>query len=128
MLLDTTFLIDLQRDLRGSHPRGAARFLESRSSEPVCISLISWMEFAEGFGQEREEACREFLSPFPLVLPDISIAWRASRLSRQAREQGRRVSDHNLWIAATAMELGKPVATRNARHFTPIPGLQGILY
>ncbi len=128
MLLDTTFLIDLQHDLRGARPRGAAGFLQSRPSAPVFISLISWMEFAEGYGTEREESCHEFLSRFPLLLPDISIAWRASRLSRQLREQGRRVGDHDLWIAATAMELGKPVVTRNIKHFRLIPGLQLIAY
>lgn len=128
MLLDTTFLIDLQRDLKGARPRGAVRFLQSRPSAQVCISLVSWMEFAEGYGPEREEACREFLSRFPLLLPDVSIAWRASRLSRQVREQGRQVGDHDLWIAATAIELGKPVVTRNVAHFRLIPGVEVIAY
>jgi tRNA(fMet)-specific endonuclease VapC len=128
VLLDTTFLIDLQRDLKGERSRGAARFLQSRPSAQVFISLISWMEFAEGYGPERKEACRLFLSRFPLVLPDISIAWRASRLSRQMREQGRRVGDHDIWIAATAMELGKPLVTRNIRHFKLIPDLHVVIY
>jgi len=128
LLLDTTFLIDLQRDLKGGRSRGAARFLQSRPSAPVCISLISWMEFAEGYGPEREEACRQFLSRFPLVLPNVSIAWRASRLSRQMREQGRQVGDHDLWIAATAMELGKPLVTRNTKHFRLIPDLHIVVY
>jgi predicted nucleic acid-binding protein len=86
------------------------------------------MEFAEGYGTEREEACREFLSRFLLVLPDTSIAWRASRLSRQMHEMGRQVGDHDLWIAATAMESGKPLVTRNTGHFSLIPGLQVIVY
>lgn len=128
MLLDTTFLIDLQRDVKGGRSRGAARFLQSRPSASVCISLISWMGFAEGYGPERQEACRQFLSPFPLVLPDVSIAWGASRLSRQMREQGKRVGDHHLWIAATAAELGKTIITRNVRHFKLIPDLRVVVY
>ena len=86
------------------------------------------MEFAEGYGPEREKACREFLSRFPFVLLDISIAWRASRLSRQVRELRRQVRDHDLWIAATALELGKSVVTRNVKHFRLMPGLQVIAY
>ena len=128
MLLDTTFFIDLQRDLKGGRSRGAARFLQSRPAARVCISLISWMEFAEGYGPEREEACREFLARFPLVPPDLSIAWRASRLSRLLRELGRQVGDHDIWIAATAIELGKPIVTRNARHFHLIPNLDVVGY
>lgn len=128
MLLDTTFLIDLQRDLKGVRQRGAARFLSSHAAEPVCISLISWMEFAEGYGPERQEACRQFLSRFSLVLPDLSIAWRASRLSRELRAQGRRIADHDLWIAATAMELDRTLITRNTRHFRLIPDLRIAVY
>jgi tRNA(fMet)-specific endonuclease VapC len=128
VLLDTSFLIDLQRDLKGDRPRGADRFLQARSTEQVCISLISWMEFAEGYGPERREACREFLSRFPLVPPDIPIAWRASRLSRHVREQGGHIGDHDLWIAATALELATPVVTRNVKHFRLIPELQVIVY
>ena len=128
MLLDTTFLIDLQRDLKGGRAHGAARFLQSRPSAPVFISLISWMEFAEGYGPEQEETCRQFLSQFPLIMPDVAIAWRASRLSWLMREQGRHVGDHDLWIAATAMELGKPLVTRSTRHFRLIPDLHIVVY
>ena len=123
MLLDTTFLIDLQRDLKGDRSRGAIRFLQSRTTASLCVSLISWMEFAEGYGSEREEDCRKFLSGFPLILPDVSIAWRASRLSRTLRGQGRRIGDHDLWIAATALEPKVPLVTRNSRHFRLISGL-----
>ena len=128
MLLDTTFLIDLQRELRGKRSDGAVAFLKYQSTSSICISLITWLEFSEGYGSEREEACRQFLSRFPLVLPDVPIAWRASRLSRFLRAQGRRIGDHDLWIAATALELRVPLVTRNSGHFRPLPGLDLMSY
>jgi predicted nucleic acid-binding protein len=128
VLLDTTFLIDLQRELRGKRPDDAIAFLKSQSTSSVCISLITWMEFAEGYGDAHEQACRQFLSRFPLVLPDVPIAWQASRLSRFLRAQGRRIGDHDLWIAATALELRVPLVTRNSSHFRPVPGLNLMSY
>ncbi len=128
MLLDTTFLIDLQRGLLHGRPAGALRFLEERPAEPVSISLVSWLEFAEGYGDDREHACRQFLSRFPLVSPDVAIAWRASRISRSLRASGRPMADHDLWIAATALELRRPLVTKNVRHFHAVPGLQVVTY
>jgi predicted nucleic acid-binding protein len=128
VLLDTTFLIDLQRGLRHGRSDGAVRFLEANADEPVAISLVSWLEFAEGYESEREHACRQFLSRFPLVLPDVAVAWRASRLSRTLRASGRRVADHDLWIAATALELRRPLVTKNVHHFLGVPGLEVVTY
>jgi predicted nucleic acid-binding protein len=128
VLLDTTFLIDLQRGLRHHRADGAVGFLEAQPSAAVCISLVSWFEFAEGYDRQDEDACRGFLSQFPLIAPDVTIAWRASRLSRALREQGRRLADHDLWIAATALERKEPLVTRNVRHFRTVPGLDVIGY
>ncbi len=128
MLLDTTFLIDLQRGLRRAGPGAAIRFLEARAAETVCISLVSWLEFAEGYAAGHEDACRQFLSRFPLVVPDVAIAWRASRLSRLLRAGGRGMADHDLWIAATALELRRPLVTRNRRHFAAVEGLEIVSY
>lgn len=128
MLLDTTFLIDLQRGLQSESQDAALRFLQSRPEAPVFISLISWLEFAEGYSDEQEDACRQFLSRFRVVLPDLATAWRASRLSRALRAGGRRLADHDLWIAATAIETRVPLVTKNARHFRAIPELDVIGY
>jgi predicted nucleic acid-binding protein len=128
VLLDTTFLIDLQRGLRNARRDAAVRFLVSRPEARVCISLVSWLEFAEGYADEQEDACHQFLSRFRLVLPDLAIAWRASRLSRTLRAGGRRLADHDLWIAATAIERRVPLVTKNVRHFRVIADLEVIGY
>lgn len=123
MLLDTSFLVDLQRELAGGRARGACRLLSSRAEATPWISLFTWMEFAEGYPAEREDACRLFLARFPLILPDAPIAWCASRISRQLRETGSSIGDHDLWVAATALERGLPLVTRNPKHFGRVPEL-----
>jgi len=128
MLLDTTFLIDLQRDLAGTGRGDATRFLESHAEATPSISLITWMEFAEGYSTRREDACRLFLSRFSLLMPGPAIAWRASRISRRLRRTGSAIGDHDLWIAATAMANGLPLVTRNTRHFKRIADLKILPY
>jgi len=63
-----------------------------------------------------------------VVAPDVAIAWQASRLSRKLREGGRKIGDHDLWIAATALDLRLALVTRNVRHFSLVPGLDVLRY
>jgi len=128
LLLDTCFLIDLQYELGGRRRRGALDFLHRHPKAAAYISLVSWMEFAEGYEEEQEESCRLFLSPFPLIVPDAAIAWRASQISRRLRAAGIRIGDHDLWIAATAVERGLPLVSRNSRQFARVPALRVVSY
>lgn len=128
MLLDTTFLIDLQRELAGGRMRGAGRLLNSNPDATPWVSLFTWMEFAEGYPAEKEDACRLFLSRFSLILPDSAIASRASRISRSLRESGSTIGDHDAWIAATALERDLPLVTRNPSHFRRVPDLKILGY
>ena len=108
--------------------RGAGRLLRTNPDAVPWISLFTWMEFAEGHPAEKEDACRLFLSRFSLILPDSAIAWRASRISRELRESGSTIGDHDVWIAATAIERDLPLVTRNPRHFRRIPDLKILGY
>ena len=123
MILDTCFLIDLQRELRDGKARGAVTFLRMFALEFPKISLVTWMEFAEGYPSEREADCRKFLTNFPLLTPDPEVAWRASRIQRDLRAAGQTIGDHDAWIAAAALAQNCPVVTQNTRHFEGVPGL-----
>jgi tRNA(fMet)-specific endonuclease VapC len=118
----------LQRELAGGRMRGAGRLLSSNPDAVPWISLFTWMEFAEGYPAEKDDACRLFLSRFSLILPDSAIAWRASRISPKLRESGSTIGDHHVWIAATAIERDLPLVTRNPRHFPRIPDLKILGY
>ena len=128
MLLDTTFLIDLQRELGGGRSRGAQAFLRDHAADIPCISLITWMEFAEGAADGQEESSRLFLSVFRVIAPDLGIAWKASRISRALRAKGTPIGDHDCWIAATAIMASMTLVTRNSKHFHRVTELRLLAY
>jgi predicted nucleic acid-binding protein len=128
MILDTTVLIDLQRELRRDQPGAASRLLESSGDEPAFISFVTRMEFAEGFGDDGRLDCERFLSGFRTLWPDVETAWLAARTSRALRVAGEPIADHDLWISALALQHGRAVVSRNERHFKRVPGLSLRVY
>lgn len=128
MILDTTVLVDLQRELRRQQPGPASRLLESSGGSPMLIAFVTWMEFAEGFGDDDRTSCERFLSAFRVLWPDAETAWRAARVSRSLQVSGAPIGDHDLWIAALALQHGHAVASRNERHFKRVADLQLVAY
>jgi predicted nucleic acid-binding protein len=128
MILDTTVLIDLQKELRRGQPGAASRLLESSGDDPVFITFVTWMEFAEGFGDAGRPDCERFLSSFRTLWPDVETAWLAARTSRALRTAGEPIADHDLWISALAVQHGRAVVSRNERHFRRVPGLSLRIY
>jgi tRNA(fMet)-specific endonuclease VapC len=128
VILDTTVLVDLQKELRREKPGAATRLLETSGDAPVFISFVTWMEFAEGFGDADRPACEGFLSGFQVLWPDADTAWRAARVSRLLRASGQPIGDHDLWIAALALQHGHAVVSHNEEHFRRVPGLSFLSY
>jgi len=126
--LDTTVLLDLQKELRRGKPGAATRLLETSGDAPVFISFVTWMGFAEGFRDDDRPSCERFLSGFQILWPDADTAWRAARVSRSLRASGQPIGDHDLWIAATALQHGHAVVSRNDEHFQRVPGLSFLPY
>lgn len=123
MILDTTVLVDLQKEIRREQPGAASRLLETSGEALVFITFVTWMEFAEGFADDDRSAGESFLSGFQVLWPDVETAWRAARVSRSLRASGEAIGDHDLWIAALALQHGRTVVSRNEQHFRRVPGL-----
>lgn len=128
MLFDTTFLIDLQREALRGEPAAAFRFLESHGDAPVCISIVTYGEMAEGFSPEADGEFRDLMQPYRVVGLSEKTAWRYGQVSRRLRESGAPLGDNDLWIACTALEMDTELVTRDRRHFDRIPGLRLVTY
>jgi predicted nucleic acid-binding protein len=128
MILDTTVLIDLQRELRRDELGPASRLLEELGDKEVAIAFVTSMEFAEGYSADERESCDRFLSLFRVLWPDADTAWQAARIARDLRSHGRSIGDHDAWIAGLALQHDQPVATANDRHFKRVPKLSILTY
>jgi len=107
LLVDTDVLVD---HLRGANAI-AAPF-------PSAYSIITRAELFAGQGSE-EENVRALLAPMRELMVTTAVAERAGRIRR---ETGVRLPD--ALIAATAIENGLSLLTRNRRDFAGVRGLR----
>ena len=128
MIVDTTFLIDLEREVSRRQPGPAMEFLARNHAQAMRISVITFGELAEGYENPAAPALEEMTAPYGIVDITRSIGVRYAAISRLLRSSGSRWGDNDLWIGATAIELGEPLVTRDLAHFSRIPGLAAIGY
>ena len=126
MILDTCFLIDLQRELRKRVAGRANCFLKERPRTHFCISVISVTEFLEGFEQSSEG--ERFLRPYARVAVDSKVAAQAAVIRRELRLGGNLIGDFDILIAATAICESIPLVTKNIDEFKLVAGLELVTY
>ena len=130
--VDTTFLIDLWRTEAGSEST-ARTLLGAHRGETFVVPAHAAGEFLEGgasISPQRLSDSLAFLRMFRSGQVGAETALRYARIVaalRVAEALGGR-SKPDLWIAAWAVQHATPLATRNARHFQDIPGLELITY
>jgi len=126
MILDTTFLIDLQREFRKKKAGRARVFLEDHADTPFSISVISVTEFLEGF--ETINDGQPLLRNFTQLDVDSRVAALAATCRRDLRLSGNLIGDFDILIGATALSEDLPLVTDNPAHFSRIRGLKVIEY
>ena len=130
--VDTTFLIDLWRN-RGDPVHPACRLLAELAGEVFVAPAPAAGEFLEGAAVVSESRLREslaFLRMFELgdVTLDVALHYAQAVAELRGRHLLVGRSKHDLWIAAYALRHQGRLATRNARHFEGITGLELISY
>ena len=126
MILDTCFLIDLQRELQAGHSGRATEFLRTHADASFAISVISVTEFLEGFARPADG--ERLLRPYTRIEVNSPIAVAASAIRRSLRSEGRLIGDFDILIAATAVTEGRPLVTRKTDEFGRVVGLRLIAY
>jgi tRNA(fMet)-specific endonuclease VapC len=69
------------------------------------------------------ETIEDFVSSVKLLRPDHNTARHYGELRSQVMSKGKPIPDNDLWIAATAVQYGIPLANRDP-HFDEIDSLE----
>ena len=123
-IIDTDILIDEGRGIRE-----AASFLDRlESTSLLAISVVTQMELTVGCRNKTEQReLSTFLHRFKILSITADISDRAVELLQQYNlSHGLLIAD--ALIAATALTLAEPFATKNQRDFRFIDGLDLLEY
>ena len=127
MLFDTNFLIALQRERR-REPGAAHAFLDAHRTESARISVTVAGEYGEGFDSFDDPACIGLLRLFEILNLTEETSRRYSAITRELRSKGQLIGTNDLWIAASALEHGETLVTRNVDEFRRVPSLSIISF
>ena len=128
LILETSFLVDLERELIAEGPGPAQLFLQSHQAQKLHITFTIAGELAAGPRMSERATWERLVSPFEVIPCTAEVSWRYGRLYRYLRENGLLIDANDLWIAATALAFGMPVVTRNEKHFARVPELNVMGY
>ena len=109
-LFDTDVLIDI---LRGT--KGAKEAVLKYAGPNNLISAITYGEILFGMRTHEDEATRGFLSAFHVAEADRQIVDTALDVKRKAK--GHDLELYDCIIAATAIQTGMRLITRNKKHY-----------
>lgn len=123
LILETTFLIDLEREHLRGRPAGAVDYLESHADANLYLPFVVPGELAAGVSMATRKRWEAFLAPFYLLPHTPDVSWEFGRVYRHLSAAGQLIGTNDLWIAATALAYQMPVVTRNAAHFRRVPHL-----
>jgi predicted nucleic acid-binding protein len=129
MILDSTFLVDFEREARRKINGAATKFLEEHQDAPLMITFTIAGELAAGesMGKDRQR-WESFISPFLLLQYSADVAWHFGTIYRQLKSTGNLMGANDLWIAATARAYNAPLVTRNIHDFSRIEGIKVLGY
>jgi tRNA(fMet)-specific endonuclease VapC len=123
-IVDTSVLIDAER--------GGEALEQLPDDEPHLISVVTVSELLHGVHRavdplhrlRRQAFTEHVLAVFEPASITLEIARVHAEIDARLADIGKSIDAHDLWIAATALMHGVTVATRNARHFERVPGLE----
>ena len=103
----------------------AARYephLLGKISAQARAELCSWPN-QRNWGATRRQELEQFLTPYVIEYPDDRLCRLYGETVADARKRGYQVPASDAWHAVTALSLGVPLVTHNARNFQGIPAL-----
>ena len=132
--VDSSFLIDLQRELIRERPAAAFDLVESFDpGEILGVSVHVVCELRAGAGLTRKaiaehEALDRLLSGLLVAYPDDRFPALYGRLLAATRRSRVTIPSMDLLIGTAALLDDAALVTRNVKDFSKIPGLRLLTY
>lgn len=128
LVLETTFVVDLEREALEGETGAAHVFLDGHPDHGLAIALTTAGELACGPAPAEKARWQMLIRPLRVLAPDLETAWHYGQVYKYLRRNGLLIGANDLWIAATALTHGLPVVTRNLDHYRRVPGLDTVSY
>jgi predicted nucleic acid-binding protein len=112
VLLDSSYLIDLERETAAGDPGPARRFLPSLRGRRIVVSIVSVAELLEGAADDT--AALASLQRFTIQGLHLAQAQRCALLQRRA---SRRLGENDAWLVATAESIDADVLAADRAAF-----------
>jgi tRNA(fMet)-specific endonuclease VapC len=123
LILDTNFVVALEREARRKVPGPAHDFLRLHREDRFTLTFTVVAELACGQSASARRDWERLCQPFPVLDWTREVAWHYGELFRHLQTRGQLIGTNDLWIAATALAHGRPLVTNNTAEFTRVPGL-----
>ncbi len=126
LLLDTTFLIDAERE--GVDLDDAIADDDDIAIAAVTVAeLLVGVRLASGKHKKtRQVYVEEIVDCIPVIAYDRNVAVEHTELLVAVRRQGRARGAHDLLVAATAHASRRTIVTADQQAFTDLPGVATI--
>lgn len=126
--VDTSFLIDLQRERMDGSSGPAHALLRADPDVELFLSAVALGEFAEGFEDPDHPVLRAVRDQLVILPVDEATALTYGSVARRLRREGRIIGSNDLWIAAGSLHRQLPLVTSNVQDFRRIAGLEVVGY
>jgi predicted nucleic acid-binding protein len=128
LILETSFLVDFERENARGVPGPALAFLEAHEDARLYITFTVAGELAAGISLADRARWEEFTAPFHILASNADVAWEYGRAYRYLQGNRLLIGANDLWIAATGVAYRMPIVTRNVEHYRRVPDLQVATY
>jgi predicted nucleic acid-binding protein len=126
--VDSSFLIDLERERRRGQGGVAHRFLEREPDMGLCLAAPVLGELADAYGDGGHPVLWAIRKSHRVLPIDEGVALAYGTLARALRDSGSAIGPTDLWIAATSFHHRLPLLTSRIARFAPVRGLELIAY
>jgi predicted nucleic acid-binding protein len=117
-LLDTDFLIDLNRGKNNIYKKRASNLMRQINESDLFISDVTLIEFLSGIAEEKQQYAMSILIDLYIYIsPSYKDASLAGKLRQEFFKKGISLSVSDVLNASIAINRNLCIVTRNVKHY-----------